>query len=90
MEKLLHTLKKKPIISSFDIEDEDMYNIKTNDITKAHVQGEVSIIIFKLCDKSIAKLLCIIFKNCKLKKMVHNPWKKANVAPVYKKEKKIF
>ena len=44
--------------------------------------------MLELCDKSIAKPLCIIFKNCKLKKAFPNPWKKANVVPIHIKGEK--
>ena len=83
MEKLLQTLKKKPIfltnvfclhllpndskllenqayitetkLSSFNIEDEDIYKIiKTLDI-KVHEHNEVPIRVLKPCDESIAK-----------------------------------
>ena len=75
--------------SSFDIEDENIYKIiKTLDINRAHGHDEVSIRMLELCDKSIAKPLCIIFKNCKLKKAFPNPWKKANVVPIHIKGEK--
>lgn len=46
-----------------------MYKIiKTFDINKAHGRDEVSIRMLKPYDKSIAKPLYMIFKNCKLKK----------------------
>ena len=76
-------------LSSFDIEDEDIYKIiKTLDINKAHGHDEVSIRMLKLCDKSIVKPLSIIFKNCKIKKTFPNLWKKANVVPIHKKGEK--
>ena len=54
-------------LSSFDIEDEDIYKIiKTLHINKAHGYDKVSIRMLKLCDKSIVKPPPIIFKNCKL------------------------
>ena len=50
-------------LSSFDIEDEDIYKIiKTLDINKAHGHDEVSIRMLKLCDKSIVKPLYHIQK----------------------------
>ena len=76
-------------LSSFDIEDEDIYKIiKTLDINKANGNDEVSIRMLKLCDKSIVKPLSIIFKNCKIKKTFPNLWKKANVVPIHKKGEK--
>ena len=41
--------------------------------------NKVSIKMVKLCEKSIVKPLCIIFKNCKLKKTFPDLWKKVNV-----------
>ena len=72
--------------SFFDIEDEDIYKIiKTLDINKAHGYDEVSIRMLQLCNKSIVKPLSIIFKNCRLRKVFPNLWKKANVVPIHKK-----
>ena len=77
-------------LSSFNIEDEDVCKIiKTLDINKLHGHDEVPIRILKLCDKSIEKPLSIIFSNCKLKYTFPNLWKKSNVAPITRKEKKI-
>ena len=76
-------------LSSFNIEDEDIYKIiKTLDINKAHGHDEVSIRMLKLCDKSIVKPLSIIFNNCKLKNTFPNLLKKANVVPIHKKGEK--
>ena len=76
-------------LSSFNIEDEDIYKIiKTLDINKAHGHDEVSIRMLKLCDKSIVKPLSIIFNNCKLKNTFANLWNKANVVPIHKKGEK--
>ena len=76
-------------LSSFNIEDEDIYKIiKTLDINKAHGHDEVSIRMLKLCDKSIVKPLSIIFNNYKLKNTFPNLWKKANVIPIHKKGEK--
>ena len=69
-----------------DIEDEDIHQtIKTRDINNVHRHNEVSIRMLNLSDKSIVKLLSIIFKNYKLKKTFRNLWKKANIVPIHKK-----
>ena len=69
-----------------DIEDEDIHQtIKTRDINNVHRHNEVSIRMLNLSDKSIVKLLSIIFKNYKLKKTFPNLWKKANIVPIHKK-----
>ena len=71
---------------SLDIEDEDIHQtIKTRDINNVHRHNEVSIRMLNLSDKSIVKLLSIIFKNYKLKKTFPNLWKKANIVPIHKK-----
>ena len=76
-------------LSSFDIEDEDIYKIiKTLDINKACGHDEVPIRMLELCDKSIVKPRSIILKNCKLRKTFPNLWKKANVVPIHKTEEK--
>ena len=50
-------------LPSFDLEDEDICKIiKTLDMNKAHGYDEVSIGIFKLCDKSVLKPLYHIQK----------------------------
>ena len=69
-----------------DIEDEDIHQtIKTRDINNVHRHNEVSIRMLNLSDKSIVKLLSIIFKTYKLKKTFRNLWKKANIVPIHKK-----
>ena len=47
-------------VSSFDVEDEDIYKIiKTLDINKANGHNEVSIRMLKMCDKNIVKPLTL-------------------------------
>ena len=76
-------------LSSFNIEDENIYKIiKTIDINKAQGHNEVPIKMLKLCDKGIIKPLSIILSNCKLKNTFPNLWKKANFVPVHKKGEK--
>ena len=80
----------KTKLSSFNIEDEDIYKIiKTLDINKAHGHDELSIRMLKLSDKSITKPLSIIFKNCKRKNTFPNFWKKQMFFQFAKKERKI-
>ena len=77
-------------LSSFDIEDEDIYKIiKTLDINKANGNDEVSIRMLKLCDKSIVKPLSIIFKIVKLRRLFLISGKKQTLFQFTKKEKKI-
>ena len=89
-QKIKYTLRKYKYISSFNIEDEDIYRvINILDINKVYGHNEVFVRMLKLCGKSIVKPLFIIFKICKLKKTFPNLWKKANVVSIYKKKKKI-
>ena len=58
-------------LSSFNIEDEDIYKIiKALVINKAHGHDEVSIRMWKQGDKSIVKSLSIIFNNCTLQMLL--------------------
>ena len=67
------TYIKETKLSSFNIEDEDMYKtIKALDINKTHGHYDVSIRMLKLFDKSIIKTLSIIFNNCKRKNTFSN------------------
>ena len=57
-QKIKHILQKQ--VSSFDIEDEDLYKIiKSLDINKANGHNEVSIRMLKMCDKNIVKPLTL-------------------------------
>ena len=47
----------------------------------------ISIFLLQLCDKSICKSLNIIFKSCLTQGIFPSEWKKANVAPIHKKNK---
>ena len=76
-------------LSSFNIEDEDIYKIiKALDISKAHGHDDVSKRMSKLCDKGIIEPLSITFNNCKLKNTFPNLWKKANIVSIHKKGEK--
>ena len=76
-------------LSSFNIEDENIYKIiMTIDINKAQGLDGVSIKVLKLCHKSIIKPLSIILSNCKLKNTFANLWKKEYFVPIHKKGEK--
>ena len=78
-------------LSSFDIQDEDIYKIiKTLDINKAYEHDGVSIRMLKMCDKSIVKPLSNTFKKCKPEEAFPNLCKKANVFLIYKKGEETF
>ena len=67
-------------VSSFNIEDEDIYKIL--DINKAHEHDEVSIRMLELCG-TVFKKFSIIFKNCK-----HISGKKSKVCSNSQKRRK--
>ena len=57
--------------------------------TKAHGWDGISIRMIQMCGDEIATPLSIIFKNCIAKGVFPSVWKKANVVPIHKKDKKI-
>jgi hypothetical protein len=57
---------------------------------KAHGWDDLSIRMIKMCGKTLSKPLAIIFRNCIKKGIFPNKWKKANVIPIFKKDKKHF
>ena len=67
-------------VSSFNIEDEDIYKIL--DINKAHEHDEVSIRMLELCG-TVFKKFSIIFKICNL-----ISGKKTNFVPIHRKGEK--
>ena len=75
----------------------DKVNFSKEDITKhirklnpnkAHGHDGIPSRILKMCDNSIAEPLYIIFKKCLAEGYFPRKWKKANVAPIYKKKEK--
>ena len=45
----------------------------------------ISILMLKLCDKSICKPYNIIFKSCLTQDIIPSEWKRANFLPIPKK-----
>ena len=71
---------------SFNIREEDIIKIIRNlNSAKAHRYDAVSIAMLKICDISISKPLCYLFKNCLTECIFPEDWKKANVVPIFKK-----
>ena len=56
------------------------------DISKAYGYDEISVRMLKICDKSIAKPLCIFIKDFIDKGIFPIFWKNANVIPILKKK----
>ena len=76
-------------LDSIDFSSSDIVKIISRlDPNKAHGHDMLSIRMIKLCGNSICKPLSIIFKACLSEGKFPHEWKKANVAPVYKKGNK--
>ena len=85
----LNFLEKKQTISTITSSCDNIATlIKNLDPNKAHDHDMISICMLKLCGKSICKLLDLIFQSCMKQGKFPTEWKKANVAPVHKKEDK--
>ena len=77
-------------LDSVDIKEEDIYLIINNLIpNKARGWDDISIRMIKLCSKSIAFPLKLLFQSSLEKGISPVDWKKSNIAPAHKKEKKI-
>ena len=74
---------------TFEINDIEKI-IKNLDPNKSHGHDMLSIRMLKLCGESIYKPLNLIFKSCLKTGQFPSEWKKANVAPVFKKGDKQF
>ena len=59
---------------------------KTIDLNKAHGHNTISIRMLRICNESICKPLGIIFRSCSQNGKFPSEWKKANVAPAFKKK----
>ena len=71
---------------SIDIREEDILKLIRNlNRAKAHGYDAISIAMLKICDISISKPLCYLFKNCLSESTFPEAWKKANVVPIFKK-----
>ena len=67
----------------------DILQIINNlDSNKAHGHDEISIKMLQICGSSICRPLQIIYKSCLDRGKFPQEWKKANVAPVHKKNDK--
>ena len=75
----LHPKTNKSFITFTEKDIEKV--IQNLDSNKAHGHDMTSIRMLKICDKSIIKLLLIIYKKYLEKGCFLNEWKKANVVP---------
>ena len=69
-------------------EDDIKCIIKTLNPKKAHGWDEISIRMIKMASDNIAKPISIIYTNCINKGIFPDKWKRANVIPIHKKDKK--
>ena len=69
-------------------ENEIISIIRSLNHNKAHGWDGISIRMIKICDESIAYPLKIIFDTALKSGIFPEKWKKANIIPVHKKEKK--
>ena len=62
--------------------------IRVPNINKTHGHDGISIIMIKICDESLLKLLLILFKNSLKLSYYPDIWKKYNIIPAHKKNDK--
>ena len=86
----LHYVTDKPLWSAKFSNADILKTIHNLDPNKAHDQDKISIPMFKICLKSIYRLLEIIFKDYLEYDILPSVWKKANIVPVHKKVIKII
>ena len=81
-------LRTDETLSSLNINDDDIFAIKNLNPDKSHDRDNISIRMIKLCGKSIAYPLKLIFEASLQGVEFPDYWKKANVVPLHKKESK--
>ena len=76
-------------LSSVNTNKADILNIlKSIDANKAHGHDDISTRMLKLSHKSILKSLILLFENCLGTGIFLDQWKKADIAPIHKKDDK--
>ena len=77
-------------LSSLNIREDDIFVILENlNSNKSHGWDDLSIKMIKLCGKSVACSLKLIFETSLLGREFPECWKRANVVPVHKKERNL-
>ena len=74
--------------SDFELQKQISRHIRKLNINKAHGFDWITIRMLKICDTSISKPLCLIFKKCIEMGYFPQPWKWANIIPIHKKNSK--
>ena len=81
--------KTDSIIDSVQVTENEIIDIvKSLHPDEANGWDELSIRIIKLFGKPLTKPLLVIFQNCIHKGFFMDKWIKANVIPIFKKDKK--
>ena len=71
---------------SLHFEDNDIIQIiRSLDTNKAHDHDDISIMMLKICDSAIIKLLSIISRDCMNHLNFPDIWKKSIICPIHKK-----
>ena len=79
--------KTEKILTSFDINDDDILTIIKNlNVDKADGWDQLSIRMIKTCGGPMTFPLKLIFKSMINEDVFPEDWKKSNVAPIDKKE----
>ena len=76
-------------LNHFEIHENDIFSIiKSLNASKAHGWDKMSIRMTKLCGKTIAIPLKLIFRSILEESVFPDDWKKSNVVPIYKRDSK--
>ena len=76
-------------IKSIAFSESDVIKIiRTLDINKAHGHDNISVRMIKLCTKSVARPLTLIFQNSMAAGTFATQWKRVNIVPIHKKNDK--
>ena len=62
--------------------------IRALDVNKAHGHDNISVRLIKLCTNSVTNPLTLIFRNSMAAGKFATQWKRANIAPIHKKNDK--
>ena len=76
-------------LNTINFTEDDILNvIRKLDPSKAHGHDQISIRMVQICDKAICKPLHLIFSSFIESGIFPPEWKKANVAPIHKRDDK--
>ena len=76
-------------LTSLDFSEEEILKIiRALNIHKAHGHDNISIRMIKICDKSLLKLLILLFQNSAKLPCFPDIWKRSNIVPMHKKNDK--